>query len=785
MFSLYANASATERRSHNKSVSIDTITNEEDYTGFQEEKARRLKEVVVKPKRAKYSKKNNPAVDLMQKVRASHKQADPEESPIYNYDRYEKMLIGFNEFEGGLSQSKGRFDREARVFADLVDTAAWTGKRILALSLKEKYSRVLDGKDRKSKMEVIKGIRSKGLDEGFNQDNIRNVLEDVFREIDIYGNDITLMQNRFVSPLSAIAADYYKYEITDTVMVGGEKCIELSFSPHSPESFSFNGRLYIPVEDSRKYVKRISMRVPKAINLNYVDNIFVSQNFFIDSIGMVHKELDDMCLEMQAVKGTPKFYINRQLRFRNFSYDKDPEFEKFSSEKGEEVLLTDAASRDKDYWLEARLIPLSKAESNLDHLMVNFRSMPLFYWGEKILKVLVNGYVPTWNPSKFDIGPVNTFISHNTAEGFRFRAGGVTTPALSKRIFARGYIAYGLRDHKIKYSGELEYSFIDKKYNSREFPVNSIRATYQYDRDQIGQHYLFTNADNVFLSLRRMRSDLITYKRLARLEYNLELRNNLSFGIQLSREQQEATPRVTFRNADGSFDRRYTQSSVKFTIRYAPGEKFVQGATVRRPINMDAPVFMLTHEFGPKGTLGSDFTINKTEFYAQKRFWFSSFGYTDVVFKAGKIWSQVEFPALLWQNANISYTIQPESYTLLNPMEFAMDQFASLDLSYFGNGILFNRIPLIKKLKLREIVTFKGFLGKLSDKNNPEFNDRIYRFPLDSRTTAIGRKPYMEVGVGIDNILTILRVDYVWRLTYRDMPGIDRSGVRISLHFSF
>ena len=194
---------------------------------------------------------------------------------------------------------------------------------------------------------------------------------------------------------------------------------------------------------------------------------------------------------------------------------------------------------------------------------------------------------------------------------------------------------------------------------------------------------------------------------------------------------------------------------------------------------------MLTHEFGPKGTLGSDFTINKTEFYAQKRFWFSSFGYTDVVFKAGKIWSQVEFPALLWQNANISYTIQPESYTLLNPMEFAMDQFASLDLSYFGNGILFNRIPLIKKLKLREIVTFKGFLGKLSDKNNPEFNDRIYRFPLDSRTTAIGRKPYMEVGVGIDNILTILRVDYVWRLTYRDMPGIDRSGVRISLHFSF
>lgn len=752
---------------------------------FSRAKARDLKEVVVKPKKGKYSKKNNPALDLMERVRRDRKGHDPFSYACYNYDMYEKLLIGFNDFDTDLNVQDGKFSKEVEFFAGLVDTAAWTGKRILDLSLKEKYSKILAGSGRRKRIELISGVRSRGVDEGFNQDNIRGILEDVFREIDIYGNDITLMQNRLVSPLSAIGRDFYKYEITDTVDIGGERCVELAFFPHSPETFSFNGKLYIPVADSVKYVKRVSMRVPKAINLNYVDNIFVSQNYMKDACGKTHKVLDDVCLELQLLKGTPSFYAHRQIRYDNFSNVELPEYDRYFSDKGNSILLPDAALHDEDYWNEVRRIPLSRGEANLDRMMADFRRVPLFYWGEKVLNVLVNGYITTGNPNKFGIGPVNTFFSHNTAEGFRFRIGGITTPALSRRFFARGYVAYGLRDRKLKYSGELEYSFIDKEYSSREFPVNSIRATYQYDRDQLGQHYLFTNADNVFLSIKRMKSDLITYRRLAKLEYNLELRNNMSFGVEVRNEIQEATQWVRFQKSDGSLDRSFTQTVLKVSLRYAPGEKFVQGMTQRKPINMDAPVFLLTHEFGPKGFLGADFTLNKTELSVQKRFWFSSFGYTDVVVKGGKIWSQVEFPVLLWQNANISYTIQPESYTLLNPMEFAMDSFASVDLSYYMNGLIFNRIPLVKKLKLREIFTFKGFMGNLSRKNNPEYNDGIYRFPENVSVSAMGKTPYMEIGAGIDNILTVLRVDYIWRLTYRDRPGIDKSGLRISLHFSF
>ena len=184
-----------------------------------------------------------------------------------------------------------------------------------------------------------------------------------------------------------------------------------------------------------------------------------------------------------------------------------------------------------------------------------------------------------------------------------------------------------------------------------------------------------------------------------------------------------------------------------------------------------------------KGVLGGDYTYHYTEAGFQKRFWFSAFGYTDVILKAGKVWNKVPFPLLIIPNANLSYTIQPESYSLMNAMEFMNDEYASWDVTYYLNGWLFNRIPLLKKLKWREVLSCRGLYGNLSDKNNPAFQQDLFRFPAGS--TTMGHTPYVEAGVGIENIFKVLRVDYVWRLTYRNLPNIDKSGLRISLHMTF
>lgn len=633
--------------------------------------------------------------------------------------------------------------------------------------------------------EIVRGYRSAGMDEMFTQENMQVILEDFIRELDIYGNDVVFMTNRFVSPLSKIGPDFYKYYLTDTVYIGNDRCVELSFAPHNPESMGFNGKIFVPVGDTTMFVKKVTMRVPHDINLNYVDNIFINQNFVKDSLGNRHKTYDDICIEMRIAPGTPRMYARKTTTYNNFSYQKRDDLTDFYHKLGNSLELDEARKQNSGFWQTNRMIPLSRAESRMGMMMGEMRKVPVLYWAEKALSLMESGYVRTGDPSKFDVGPLNTLISGNTVEGMRLRLGGMTMSGLNPHLFAKGFVAYGTKDKKWKYKADIEYSFTKKKRHSYEWPRHGFYGSYSYDLDMIGQHYLFTSQDNVFLSLKRKESILVTYRRQAKGGYVLELPNNFSVEAGVNHEIQQATQWLPFTYSDGRSDRRYTQSSFNVSVRFAPGEKFIQGRTLRVPVNMDAWILQFTHEFGPKGFLGADFTLNRSELSVQKRLWLSAFGYTDIILKAGKIWSTVPYPALMWPNANLSYTIQPESYSLMNAMEFANDQYASLDFTYFGNGILFNRIPLLKKLKIREAFTFKGLIGSLSDKNNPEKNKEIYQFPIDAHPRIMGKTPYMEIGAGLDNILTFLRVDYVWRLTYRDTPGCDKSGVRISLHFTF
>lgn len=743
-----------------------------------------LHEVVVKPGKEKYSKKNNPAVDFVNRLRKESTKHDPRKQPHYSYDKYEKTVLALNEFVGTFD--KGFLAKQGKFLENYVDTSSWTGKRILDFIMKEKASTRLYSQNPGDDKEIIRGYRSKGIDEVLTQENLQVILEDAIREIDPYGNDVIILQNRLVSPLSAIGPDFYKYYLTDTVYIEDERCVELSFAPRNPESMGFNGKIYVPVGDTTMFVKKITMRTPGDINLNYLQNMFVNQTYNKDSLGNRHKTYDDVCIEMQILSGAPKLYGRKITTYDNFSYDRRADLSEYYGKLGRNFDMDKAREREPEFWDRARMIPLSNAEGRMEHMTKEMRKVPLFYWAEKFISLLESGYVKTGKPSKIDLGPVNTLLSFGDVEGMRIRLGGMTMSPLSKHFFASGYVAYGTKDRKFKYSANLEYSFKAKRHHSYEWPRHGIYATYTYDRDMLGQHYAFTSQDNIFLSLKRKQGiNLRTYHRLAKFGYILELPNNFSVQADFKHEIQEATQWVRFRLPDGRELRNFAQSTVKVELRWAQGEKFMQGRTHRTPINMDAWIFQLSHEYGPKGLFGTPFTTNITELSVQKRIWMSAFGYLNIIAKAGKVWSSVYFPMLMWPNANLSYTIQPESYSLMNAMEFANDKYAAVDLTYFGNGVLFNRLPFLKKLKLREVVTFKGLMGGLSAKNNPAGNMNLIEFPAEANARVMTSTPYMEMGVGLDNIFTFLRVDYVWRLTYRNFPNIDRSGLRIAVHFSF
>ena len=497
------------------------------------------------------------------------------------------------------------------------------------------------------------------------------------------------------------------------------------------------------------------------------------------------KTSDDMSMELSILPGMPGLFVRRNTTYSRFNFDAPANEDLAFGHAEYQIVADDAYSQDNDFWSTHRNVPLARSEKSLATMVERMRGVPLYYWTERTLRLLVSGYVHTGKPSKFDYGPVNTSISYNTVEGIRLRTGGMTTAALSPRWFARGYVAYGLRDHKWKYRGEVEYSFLDKKLHSREFPVHSLRFTSLYDIDQLGQRYVYTNADNLFLSLKRMEDTRLTYQRRQQLEYTLELRNNFSLVASAAFERQEGTRWIPFVNGHGQSFGHYNEAMFELKLRYAPGEKFYQGKTNRMPINLDAPVFELTHTFAPKGFLGSMFTINRTELRYSQRWWLSAFGYIDAVVKGGHVWSSTPYMNLMLPNANLSYTIQPESFALMNPLEFINDSYAMVDFTYWMNGLIFNRIPLLDRLKLREVINFKGLWGHLSRRNNPLYNPQLFVFPADVHTTTMTDRPYMEISAGLDNILRVFRVDYVWRLTYRDNPYVPRWGIRVAFHLAF
>lgn len=746
-----------------------------------------LNEVVVKPGRERYRRRDNPAVAFVKNVIERRDANDPRNHDYYSYDRYQKMVFAMNDYKPKKHEDgkTGKFD----FLVDFIDTLD-VGTTILPISEKEHFETVYYRKEPHSEKRLVKGDKSAGVDEVFSRDGIQQFLNEAFREVDIFQNNIPLFLQRFVSPLSSLGPTFYKYYLMDTLEIDGQKCMDLGFVPFNSESFGFTGHLYVTL-DSTYFVRRVLLNVPKDINLNFVSHMTIDQSFRREPDGTRLITKDDIRVNFKLSEKSKGMFAQRLIVYSNHSFEPDTAQLAIFEQPAPSITLKEAYTQTDKFWEENRPQEGRRRNPNtVDKLMAKLRSIPVFYITEKIVTILVSGYVPATKDeanNKFEFGPMNTTISGNAIEGARFRVGGTTTPQFHKRLTLDGFAAYGVRDKKMKYDALVEYSFIDRKQYRKEFPMHSIRFEYMYDINKLGQQYMYTSKDNFLLAIRRKRDTRATYLRKAELTYTREHYNGISYSAVLRNKREYATPYAVFDriNADGSLTSldHYDMTELELNFRYGYNEKFYQTRNTRIPITFDAWVFNVSHVMGWKGFLGSSYNYQRTDIGLQKRLWFSAFGYTDIILKAGKVWTKVPYPLLILPNANLSYTIQPEAYTNMNAMEFINDEYASWDVTYYMNGLLLNRIPLIKKLKWREVFCFRGLWGHLSDKNNPAKSTGLFAFPEGSMT--LGKAPYMEASVGIENIFKFLRLDYVWRLNYRDNPDIQTHGVRCTMRIQF
>ncbi|HIZ05815.1 MAG TPA: DUF5686 and carboxypeptidase regulatory-like domain-containing protein [Candidatus Phocaeicola gallistercoris] len=781
-----------------------------------------LDEVVVEPKKEKYSRKNNPAVELMKKVINAKKASDLSLNDYYRYTKYQKITFSLNNITVD-SINESKLFKKYPFLKDQVEVCNVTGKNILPISVDETVTEKVYRKDPHSEKNIIKGLNSSGINELFSTgDMLTTVLKDVFQDINIYDDNFRFLQYPFDSPVSKAGINFYRYYIMDTTYVDRDKCFHLSFVPNNSQDFGFAGNLYI-LADSTFRVKKCILNLPKKSDINFVDEMIIEQKFGELSTGEWVLMEDDMVCELSYLrKLLGSFQVRRTTTYSDFGFEEIPK--SIFKRKGNEIKEVNAMMRDDAFWNTYRQEDLTQSEQKMNNFVDNLSKIKGFKYIMFVARAFIENFVETGTkdrPSKVDIGPINTMISSNYIDGLRLRASAQTTANLNPHLFLRGYYAYGFKDQKSKYKGEVEYSFNKKEYLPREYPINSLTLSYSYDNMLPSDKFMGTDKDNVFTSLKVTDVDQYNYERTASIKYELEKETGLKTTFILKHSNYAPCGKLFYRTMAGEnllqqdivngrlTGNQWVQSpynvhdfsvaELSVGLRYAPGETFVNTKQRRLPINLDAPVFTVQHTLGVKGILGSDYSYNMSEISFYKRWWLNSWGNIDTSLKGGIQWNKVPFPLLIMPAANLSYIIQDNTFNLINNMEFLNDRYASLDVSWNMQGKLFNRIPLLKKLKWREFVSVKCLWGTLTDKNNPFLarnnnDDVLMMFPghydgsgnyFYSSNVMDRKKPYVEIAAGIHNIFKLLHVEYVRRLNYNELPTANKWGIRFMIRTVF
>lgn len=740
-----------------------------------------LTEVIVRPQKEKYSKKNNPAVELIKKVIAHKEENNITDFSYYQYKEYERIFFALNEYHPDMPLLK-----KYKFLPNYADTSMIDNKVILPFSIRERISDVFYKKENNSTKRIVKGYHIEGLDKTFDTEGLDAIIKEVFKDISIYDNSINLLLQPFVSPLSEHSAvNFYRWYLSDTVTIDQDRYVKLDFAPFNSRDIGFTGNLYISL-DSMYAVKRAVIRTPKKMNINFVQELIIQHDF--------RKSADNKWIPMEermaidvTMADLVKFYIDKTRTYVDFVENQpmDPVF----ALSAPEVFEKDYLKRDKNFWADNRPDE-HKKDYRMDEMLEDVNKVFLFRLLLRTGDILSTGYFPTSKDpetNKLEIGTIPTFYSFNKTEGNRFRMTLSTTKNLHQHLFFYGYGAYGTRDDEFKYYGEATWAFDKIEKHKDEYPKNNLIVAYKYDINTLGQRYTQAERDNILMSIQASGNSKMTYNRQTQIAWDKEFYGGFSFKLTGQTFDERPAANIVFEKMDENGNV-YSVDKVKTTevmlaLRYAPNEKFFQQRRKRHSIPSPRLVMNLTHTMALEDVLGGQYHYNKTSLAISKQFWIAPYGKLYLTAQAEKIWGETPFPFLVTPSANSSYTIQRGNYYLIEPLEFVHDAQASWEIYYHMGGWFLNRVPFLKVLKWREVFGFRGFIGSLNNKNNPEHNRNLLIFPQDTYTT--NRGPYMEYNIGIENIFKLFRIDYVRRINYLDHPNVDKDGFRVSFNLNF
>ncbi|TNE56044.1 MAG: carboxypeptidase-like regulatory domain-containing protein [Bacteroidetes bacterium] len=756
-------------------------------TVLMEEASVGLQEITVRVER--YRNRGNPAVELIKKV-IEHKDENRKDGlDYYHFEKYEKVGFALNNITDKTKNSL-LFRRFKFIFEN-ADTNKVNDKISLLLFLRESLSDVYFRRSPQERKEYFHGERNVMFKDIFDLQGISYFVNSLYMDVDFYNNAVDLLTMQFTSPLSPIAPTLYRFYIQDTVQIDNTPCVHLYFAPRNKTDLAFMGHLWVAI-DSTYALRKIEAGIPKDINLNWVNEMQINQEYSWvgDSSGIRGLMLtkDEIFMDFGLLRGdsTRSLLGTKVSSYRNYELNKPLPDSLFDPPLAE-LRDKNAESRDSSFWRRKRHFSLSRSEKGLEGTVDTLSKNRSFRRIISTTKFLFEGYTSVGG---FDVGPVNTFYSFNQVEGFRMRLGGRTNYNFSERLMLEAYGAYGFRDQRWKGFGAIRYSFGEERV--RLFPIHQLRLWYQNDIEIPGQALQYVNEDNFFLSFKRGVNDRMIYKQTLGLDYLHEMRAGLSYEFSVKNIRQNGAGALLFDYQDRG-ETRYKQdlttTELGVRLRYAPNEKFYDGATYRTPILTRYPIFEFNYSAGVNGLMRGEYSYHNLRFRAQKAFFMSPIGWGIGVVEAGKIFGQVPYPLLMIHRANQTYAYQLNSYNLMNFLEFVSDQYVAVNYFHNFGGIFLGRIPLLKKLKWREVFSVKAIWGSVDKSNRPNDENGLLSFPKYDDGTVMTHtlegKPYIEGSVGVANIFRVLRVDLVRRFTYTDNPQVINLAIRIRVKVEF
>ena len=737
-----------------------------------------LKEVkVISGKKNRYRNKGNPAVELIQQV-IDHKERNRMQSSNYlQYDLYER--IGLSVFNLSNKFLNGRFFSKYKFMLDTTSKVNGRTQTTLPVFFSEKMFQNYYRKDPSKSIQILNAQKQTNIIKFIDTAGLDIYVNRLYgNSIDIYSNNIFVINRQFLSPIANHSPDFYKFFITDTIKTTAEKLIEISFTPRNKGDLLFEGKLYVTMDGSYA-VKSCELNVNKEININFMRSLRIQQDFKQDS-GRYFLVKSTVRADFGLLKNKGFGILGeRTAVFSNYKLNA-PQPDAFYNGKSLQI-AANSNQADTNYWARHRPDTLTQQQATVYAHITRLEKMPSFKRTTWIASTLTGGYA---NIGPVQLGPLGSTFAYDSQEGARLQAGGRTTPQFNKTIYLEDHIAYGFKDKQVKYNLNTYFSL--NQVSPFRYPRDYFKVSYRYDADLPGQSLTVIPEQAALTSFTTGKTDYWLYNKTYTVAYVRDFENHFSFNIALRNWNQQPAGTLEFRsnNADNHSIYNLTTSEVELNLRYAPHEQIIQGTEVRHTIRSRYPILNLQIRHAFKDVLNSSYTYNNITANIYKRFFLSQLGYSDITLLGSVTTGKVPFPLLSILRANQSIAYDPDAYNKMNYLEFVSDHYVGLNFTHSFSGFILNKIPLIQHLKWREYLSFKVLYGGLRNENNPLFSKDLYQFPAAANgangTFSLGNTPYTEGGVGIGNIFKFLRIDVIKRFNYLDHPAVSPYGVKLS-----